>query len=257
VLFRPVSGPELEVVYSLIRQRDRPLTRPVLNQHCLPLYADKRPLSRQILDDALSFLAAARLIIEDSAGFRAVKPPHTGLSFRLMLLRQLQALATGEVELSHETDALCLQLLDHLFIKPDQLYVADVHSEANKLRPVADVGGISQEKIRSWKRVMAFSGIGQRIAQGFQCRYSPDLLLEILNAWSEREGILQEFFEGHLSLYLPFQTQADDLAQAVSCPLLHLHQQQVIDLKAYQDAASKPYFGEKRWRTITLAGGRP
>lgn len=257
MLFRPVSGTELEVVYSLVCQSDRLLTRSVISQHCLPLYADKRPLSRQILDDALSFLAAARLIIEDNAGFRAVKPSHPALSFRLTLLRQLQALACREVEATHETDTFYFQLLNHLFIKPDKLYVADVHSEANKLRPVADAGGISQEKIRSWKRVMAFLGIGQRIAQGFQCRYSPDLLLEILNAWSEREGILQELFEGHLSLYLPFQTQADDLAQALSCPVLHLHQRQVIGLKAYQDSASKPYFGEKRWRTITLAGGRP
>lgn len=254
MLFRPVSGPELEVVYYLVIQSDRPLSRQTLGQHCLPLYADKRAVSRQNLDDALSFLIAARLLVEDSAGFKATASFSAPLSFRLTLLRQLQGLAAGDLEAAHETDALYFQLLDHLFIKPDQLYVADVHAEANKLRPVADAGGISQEKTRSWKRVMAFLGIGQRIAQGFQCRYTPNLLLEILDTWPERKGILQKFFESHLSLYLPFQTQADDLAHAVSCSLLHLHQQQVINMSAYQDSSSKPYFGEKRWRYIAFEG---
>jgi hypothetical protein len=250
VLFRPVSGPELEVIYALLCRSDVPLTRHTLGQRCLPHYADRRTVSRQNLDDALSFLITAHLV-QDDEGLTALTHQPEPLSFRLLLLRQLHALAAGEIDPSHETDALYLQLLDHLFVKPDQLYVADVHVEANKLRSVVDIGGISQEKIRSWKRVMAFLGIGHRIAQGFQCRYAPDLLLEILCAWPEREGILQELFESHLALYLPFQTESGELAQAVSCSLLHLNQQQIVLMSAYQDSSSKPYFGDKRWRYLT------
>lgn len=255
MLFRPVYGPELEAVYNLVNQSDVPLTRQMISQLCLPLYLDKRAVSRQNLDDALSFLIAAGLV-EDKGHLKAITPANESASFRLVLLRQLQALATGEIEAAHETDALYFQLLDQLFIKPDLLYVADVHAEANKLRLVADMGGISQEKIRSWKRVMAFLGIGQRIAQGFQCRYAPDLLIEILGAWSEQEGILQELFENHLALYVPFQTQAGELAQAVSCPLFYLNERQVVNMRSYQDSSSKPYFGEKRWRYIVLEGGK-
>ena len=252
MLFRPVYGPELELIYKTICQSETPLTRQALSSRCFPRYTDERVVSRQNLDDAISFLMAAKLI-QDSGGFKPTNSAGTR-SFRLTLLRQLQTLASGEIEANHEIDRLYFQLLDQLFIKPDILYINDVHAEANKLRTVTEIGGVSQEKIRSWRRVMAFLGIGRRIANGFQCRYEPDLLIEILSAWSKSEGLLQNLFETHLILYAPYQTQAGELAQAVSQTLLHLNKQRLVCMKAYQDSSSKPYFGEQRWRHITFCG---
>lgn len=254
MLFRPVYGPELGAVYNFVSQGTGPVSRQDIYWSFLPTHQDDKVTSTQNIDDALSFLVSAGLVKSNGRFHSPLITPVK--SFRLLVLQQLQALATGEIEPSHKTDPLYFQLLDQLFIKPDVLYIADVHTEANKLRVVADVGGISQEKIRSWKRVMAFLGLGQRIAQGFQCRYAPDLLLEILDAWPEREGILQELFESHLALYMPFQTQAGELAQAVRHSLLYLSQQQVVVMRAYQDSSSKPYFGENRWRHIALPGDR-
>ena len=254
MLFRPVSGPEIEVIYTLIAQSPEPLSRQALYQACFPTYLDGRAVSSQSVDDALAFLVSA-FLIEEKSGFKLIQPKKTRAPFRLALISQLQKLASGAVEPVNKIDALYFVLLDQLFVKPDQLYISDVHAEANKLRLVVEMGGISQEKIRSWKRVMAFLGVGQRIAQGFQCVYTPKLLQQILSVWSVREGFIQEFLEEHFVHYLPFQTQAGDLAQAVCHSLDYLKQQQIVQMRAYQDSSSKPYFGERRWRYITYRKG--
>jgi hypothetical protein len=253
MLFRPVYGPELEVIYNLIAQSQTPLSRPMIYQACLPAFFDGRPVSPQSIDDALSFLVAAWLI-EDRNGFKAIAPERNQSSFRLTLISHMQSLARGEIVPLHDLDALYFLLLEEMFIRPDRLYVEDVHTEANKLRPVMEMGGISKEKIRSWKRVMAFLGIGQRIADGFCCVYDPTLLQEIIDAWRAREGFIQDLLETHVMNYLPLQTETGALAQAVGQPLLFLQKQQIIHMSAYQDASSKSYFADQRLRYLVYRG---
>jgi len=254
MLFRPVSGPELEVVYDLIAQSDVPVSRQTIYRACLLHHKDKSIVSPQSIDDALSFLVAA-FLVEDRDGFCLREPRNPTTSFQLAVINRLQALTNRKITPKYELDSLYLLLLQELFIKPDLLYVSDVHTEANKLRPVAELGGLSQEKIRSWKRVMAYLGIGRRIREGFQCVYSPTLLQEILATWDRREGFIQDFLEEHLVGYLPHQTQTGDLAHAVGQPLQYLHQQQDILMRPYQDAPNKPYFGEQRLRYLFYHGG--
>lgn len=254
MLFRPVSGPELDVVYTFVAQNTEPVSRQAIYQACLPAYKDKCAVSPQSIDDALSFLVAA-FLLEDHDGFCLREPGRPTTSFQLTVIIRLQALAGRKITPNHELDSLYLLLLQELFIKPDQLYVSDVHTEANKLRPVAELGGLSQEKIRSWKRVMAYLGIGRRIGDGFQCVYSSTLLQEILSVWGRREGFIQDFLEEHLARYLPYQTQTGDLVHAVGQPLWYLHQQRNILMRPYQDAPNKLYFGEQRLRYLVYKGG--
>ena len=211
MLFRPVYGPEIEVIYTFIKQNPTPVSRQVIYEACLPQYGDKRILSSQSIDDALSFLLAA-MLIEDRDGFRIRQSGVTEGSFRLTVIAQMQKLAQREVPPNHELDVQYFLLLQELFIKPDRLYVGDVHAEANKLRSVTELGGVSQEKIRSWKRVMAFLGIGRRVANGFQCVFDPSLLQEIIAAWQTREGFIQALLEGNFIEYLSFKTEADEVS---------------------------------------------
>ncbi len=251
MLFRPVFGPELEVVYALIAQSPKPVSRQELYRACLPYYIDKRAVSPQSIDDALAFLVAAHMV-QDWDGFCLKETETPEPSFRLNVLSHLQALAHRKTPPNHELDTLYLLLLQELFIEPDRLYISNVHAEANKLRLVSELGGVSQEKIRSWKRVMAFLGIGQRIGQGFQCVYSPALLQEILSTWNANEGFIQAFLESHFISYLPYQNQAGDLANAVAQPLWYLYQQGRILMRPYQDAPNKPYFGDQRLRYLVI-----
>jgi hypothetical protein len=253
MLFRTVYGPELEAIYTYLAEANGSLSRQAIHQAFMPTYQGERLASTQNIDDALSFLVAANLV-EENGKFH-ITVDCSDLPFRLLALRQLQRLTKGEIQAKHKVDPLYMLILDELFIKPDRLFVTDVHAEANQVREVKEVGGLSREKLQAWKRVMTFLGVGQRIGNGFQCAYVPDLLLSILDCWSEGNGLLQSFFETRLVNFLPFETLTGDLAQAVSQPLLYLAAQRKITLAPRQDSPSKSYFGEQRFRYITQGGG--
>lgn len=145
MLFRPANGPELEVVYSFIAQSPTPVSRQAIYQACLPYYVDKRTVAVQGVDDAISFLVAA-MLIEDRSGFRLCVSERGNSSFRLTAIAQMQKLANREVTPIHELDTLYFLLLRELFIVPDRLFVGDVHAEANKLRPVTELGESVRKK---------------------------------------------------------------------------------------------------------------
>lgn len=169
----------------------------------------------------------------------------------MRLLRQLRCLELRMIEPINPIDPLYMLILTGLFIHPNQLFVANVHAEANKLRQVADAGGLSREKLQAWKRVMEFLGIGQRVAGGFRCVYSPPLLLEIIDQWPQTGNSLQLFFEEYFGDILPYQTVNGHLAQAVEEPLRYLNDLDRISLAPLPDSPSKPYFGERKLRYIS------
>ena len=249
MLFRTVYGPELEALYLFVAQAEAPLSRPAIHAAFIARLAQGEPVSTQSVDDALAFLESARLIEETRAGYRALID-QPGQPFRALVLQQLRRLEVGTVEPLHPLDPLYLLLLTELFIKPDQLFLADLHVAANNLRQVAAAGGLSREKLQAWKRVMEFLGTGRRVASGFQCAYSPDLLLDILDGWPAGNDSLQSFFEDYLDPLLPCYTGRGDLALAVQEPLLYLGQAGAIALTSRQDSPSKPYFGERKLRYI-------
>ncbi len=248
MLFRPVYGPELAVIYNCIIQKKSAISRKNIYRCVLPIYQSDKVTSTQNVDDALSFLVATGLI-KGSSQFHAVFSNHMK-PFGLIVLQQLQALSCGAIEPFHEIDTLYFFILDQLFIKPNRSYVANLHAEVNKLRLVTQMGGISQEKIRSWKRVMGYLGLGCRIGHGFQCVYSPELLLNIFDTWSNEQGFIQIFLEEHFVNYLPFQAMTGDIAEAVQQPLLHLMTEGELTLYTRQDSSSKPYLGKKSFRYI-------
>lgn len=247
MLFRPVYGPELEMIYSLIAYSKSRLLRKEIHEACLPEVTEGIKVSPQGIDDGLIFLVSAGLIVDDG-GFQLKETDVTNISFRLRLLNQMHRLANGQLSASHELDKVYWQLLDTLFVGPDRLFIADMHTAANSVRAVVEQGGVSQEKIRSWQRVMTFLGAGRRIAGGFQCTYDLTLVQEMVEAWPVAEGFIQDFLESHVAHYLPFQTQTGELPQALSFPLRQLNQQQNVSMRAYQDASTKLYFDQHRWR---------
>lgn len=250
MLFRTVYGPELEAIYRFIAEANDSPSRPTIYATFLLQRSNDRPVSTQNVDDALSFLESVGLVRDAKRGGYHALGPFTDEPFRVKVLRQLRALELGLVEPVHPIDPLYGLLLTELFIRPNQLFVTDVHSEANKLRRVADVGGLSREKVQVWKRVMEFLGAGRRMLSGFMGVYSPSLVLEVLAQWPQTEGTLQSFLEEHFNRVLPFQTENGDLAHAVEQPLTYLESRGVISLTSLQDSPSKPYFGERRVKHI-------
>jgi hypothetical protein len=254
MLFRPVYGPELEAIYSFISQSEIRTSRQDIHQVFLPSRSNQNTLSTQNIDDALSFLISAGLITEFQNQFET--KISINYPFRLLVINHLRQLSQNEIEPKHPTDPLYFRLLDELFIKPDRLYVVDVHAEANKMHSVSEIGGISKEKIQSWKRVMEFLGTGRRLSAGFQLVYSKDLILEILDSWNKEEATLQSFFEHHFSLFLPFRTNRGDLPRSLESIFLFLEKTNVLRMNSRHDIPSRAYFGELKYKCISYLEGK-
>lgn len=250
MLFRTVYGPELEAVCNFVTVAEMPLSRYEIHSAFISQPAETGAVSTQSVDDALAFLESARLIEENSSGYQALTN-HPHQPFRVLVLQQLRRLEADTLESVHPFDPLYMLILTQLFIQPNQLFVADLHLAANKLCRVASAGGLSREKLQAWKRVMEFLGVGRRVANGFQCVYSPSLMIEILDQRPVRGETLQSFFEDYLDYILPCYTERGDLALAAQEPLVYLDRQGLIALTARQDSPSKPYFGERKLKYIT------
>lgn len=252
MLFRTVYGPELEAIYSFVRERNAQSIHP--NRQDVHLaFIPRRPDGSfpptQNVDDALAFLKSARMIAEESDGFH-LSTKSDNSPFAVGVLQAMRRIENGVETPDHPIDPLYTLLLTELFIKPDCLYVQDVYGEANQLRAVQAAGGLSREKVQAWKRVMEFLEVGRRVAGGFLCGYSPALIEAVLGQWDNNRGVLQPFFESHFTKTLPCLRADGDLAQAVRAPLAYLAEQGQIELFPLQDSPTRPYFGPKRYRGI-------
>lgn len=251
VLFRTVYGPELLAIYTFIADENkagRDLSRNDVHTAFVPRRADGGFCQTQNVDDALAFLRSAGLI--EREGTYQARGDGQG-TFRVRLLRAMRRIELGQEEAEHPVDRLYVLLLTELFIRPDRLFVQNLHAEANQLWQVKELGGISREKTQTWKRVMEYLGIGRRAFGGFLCTYSPRLVEEIIATWTEERGTLQAFFESTFGSILPYARQRDgDLAAPVRAPFEHLVAAGRLALFPLQDSPSKPYFGERHLKGI-------
>lgn len=256
MLFRTIYGPELEAIYSYVVecnakgvQPDRDNVQTIFIAH----QPDGSLPSTQSVDDALAFLESAGML-EELDGYRGCETMSRVGPFAVQVLKSMRRLEKGTASPSHPLDPLYTLLLTEIFIKPDQLFVADLHAAANQLEPVEEAGGLSKEKIGAWKRVMTFLDVGTRLPGGFQCAYSPGVVNVILGQWDRREGALQSFLQDCFGHFLPYARADSGLAQAVKAPLLHLLEREKIKLFPLQDSPTRSYFGRRRYKGIAWKG---
>ncbi len=254
MLFVTVYGPELESLFYYIHrctQQEGSISREQLYSTYLPQTALTHKGQTKNIEDATSYLKAAGLIEGDKDSFTTQPSIDVSMPFAALLLRQFRQLEHISTQIPR-IDLLYITLLDQLYITPNQSWISDVHAAANQLGLAQQIGGVSQEKIGAWKRVMEFLGLGYRMGSGFYCLYRPELLQAILERWPLGEGMLQEFFERYLQSWLPCLTGRGEVAQPVACALEYLAQKRSIDLHAKQDSPSRPYFGTHHLRGIKV-----
>ena len=176
MLFLTVYGPELESVFSYVHTYTKIQTNIAQEQiyeAYLPQTSQKSRGQTKNLEDALGFLKAAHLINGNGLYSSCVSTTEALLPFPILLMRQLRLLEQNSSQLSL-IDLLYIRMLDCLFISPNQLWINDLHAAANQLDIAKQAGGVSQEKIGAWKRVMEFLGVGYRVGNGFYCLYRPE-----------------------------------------------------------------------------------
>lgn len=254
MLFVTVYGPELESLFYYVHkysQREGSIHREQLYSAYLPQTASPQKGQTKNIEDALSYLKAARLIEGDKDSFTTQPGVDVSVPFAALLLRQFRQLEQISTQIPR-INLLYITLLDQLYITPNQTWISDVHVAANQLGLAQQIGGISQEKIGAWKRVMEFLGLGYRMGSGFYCLYRPELLQTVLERWPLGEGTLQEFFERYLQSWLPCLTGKGEVAQPAACALEYLAQKGSIELNTKQDSPSRPYFGAHHLRGLKV-----
>jgi hypothetical protein len=89
--------------------------------------------------------------------------------------------------------------------------------------------------------VLEYLGLGRRVASGFQCVYTPDLVREILQA--QRPGIyeLEAFLEQAVEPYLPTRTRDGEIALALWTPFDFLRDSGEIRLDRVQDSPARRF----------------
>jgi hypothetical protein len=254
MLFRTVYGPELEAIYEFIHDTNNRVNRKIIHQYFSSYKMDKKHFSTQNIDDALSFLVSANLITEKKGHF--ITNESDEISFKLLCIKKLQQLTRHKTKIHHLYDPYYFYIFEELFVKLDKFFILDLHKEVNQLKSVTEIGGLSKEKIQSWKRVMEFLGIGLRVSTGFQFVYSIDLITEIINRWGKVEGTLQSFFDDHFSSYLPCCSNRGQLPKSLEKGLLFLEMTNSLQLFSKHDTPSKIYFDERKYNYIYIHGGR-
>lgn len=258
MLFPTVYGPELESLFRYIHSlaRDRAVSRAQIYAAYVPQRLLPQKGQTKNIEDALGFLKAARLIAGEQSFSSCVPEAEAALPFAALLLRGFRQLELQAPQLPL-LDLLYIQMLDRLFISPDRPWISDLHTAANQLDLAHQVGGVSQEKIAAWKRVMEFLGVGYRVGNGFYCLYQPELIATIAHQWARSEGTLQDFFERHLQHWIPCLTARSDVAYAASHPLEWLARHGSLALFPRQDSPSRPYFRDHQFRGIRLQAEAP
>lgn len=253
MLFVTVYGPELDAIYCYVRkytQRVGLVSREQLYSAFLPQTLLTHKGQTKNIEDAIHYLKAAGLIDGDKA-YSSLPNTDTDLPFATILLHRFRQLESHSSQIPL-LDLLYITLLEQLYIAPNQLWISDLHVAANQLPLAQQVGGISQEKIGAWKRVMEFLGIGYRMGSGFYCLYRPELVDTIARRWNTTQGTLQEFFEEHLQSWIPSLTARGEVALSVSYTLEMLEHNEYIRLLPKQDSPARPYFGARCLRGIEL-----
>lgn len=256
MFFLTVYGPELESIFRYIykyARKNGSISRNQLYGAYFPHQSATSKGQTKNLDDALHYLKAAKLLTleGDSILLSEQDKIEASLPFSALLLRQLQQLKHHQEDLA-SLDRIYVTLLEQLYVLPNRIWLSDVHDAANQLDLAHQVGGISQEKINAWKRVMEFSGVGYRVGSGFYCLYQPELVSFIIRQWPQTDGTLQQFFEDYLQSWLPCLSARGEVALPVAYVLDQLDLEGRIHLYPKQDSPTKPYFNDRRLKGIQI-----
>lgn len=245
MLFRTVYGPELQAVYTFVTRRGVATTESLQRWFVQEQVTTTEGAN---LGEAMAFLLALKLLHRDH------EQPETLFAtpvpeFRLGVLERLNEVHEQPNEHTHELDPWFSGILRQCFVKPNHLYVQDLHRVVNAEKlPVP----CSEEKVTAWRRVMEYLGCGRRMGPGFLATYRVELVKAILRRWA-REGPLEDFLR-FAERYIPTLTSTGDISEAISNPLLHLEALGHLKLSTRGDFAGRAYLGERRLKWISMGG---
>jgi hypothetical protein len=138
-----------------------------------------------------------------------------------------------------------------LFVKPERLFIEDLHIETNKLFSKV---AISQEKINAWKRMMEYFGLGYRYYNGgYYGLPKLKLMKELVSDIGGWEGPLQILFEQHIHPIIPC-IHNGKVFRGFIYGMMSLHELSLINLTRKQDLPFYSYGEKKEWNWVSIGG---
>lgn len=168
---------------------------------------------------------------------------------RLQLFKNIRDISKNEP--NDSLNHVFTTLFDQLFVKPDQMFVMNMHYHINSKFEKTLVG---HEKINAWKRIMECFGLGRRVYTGFYGLPHISLLKEIVQHIGPWEGPLHQYCEIYIDPILPCITAEGNVYSGLIFGLSYLNSIDYIEISQKQDLPFKSYGSSHEWNWIHIKG---
>ncbi|WP_144553430.1 hypothetical protein [Bacillus sp. X1(2014)] len=242
-LFQICYGPEIGSILQTVQKNPGIARSELIAKY---QYQPEGDIS-SLMDAALIFLMNLHFIKLDE--LKHIWPLHHSEVKDFHYLQRLKEIAE-ESNNPADSNYIFSTMYYYLFVVPNQLYIKDLHYEANlKFDKLA----ISQEKVNAWKRMMEYFGLGYRVYGGFYALPQLNLMKSVVKEIGPWEGPLQLFFEKKINSIIPC-VHNGSVFNGMVFAVLNLGNDSILRLSKKQDL---PYtsFGEKKeWNWVKIGG---
>ena len=152
---------------------------------------------------------------------------------------------------SESLNYIFTNLFDHLFVKPNRMFVSNLHYHVISSFSKTIVG---HEKINAWKRIMEYMGLGRRVYSGFYGLPQLNLMKDIVCSEPSWEGSLHHFCETVINPIIPCITNEDKVYNGILFSLVALSEVGCISISHKQDLPFKSYGPNLEWNWINVGG---
>ncbi len=238
MLFQMCYGPEIPSVYEVI------CMQPDITLEELKVtfsYSEKSDIT-SLIENTLSFLEALQLLEKKENGYFSLTSEWDDLFFlkRLADIRKM--------ELNNSLNYVFSSLYFELYVKPNKMYIDDLHYYVNKAFSDTVVG---KEKINAWKRIMECFGLGYRMYSGFYALPHPNLFRKLVSNQGSWDGPLIQYCQEVIHPIVPC-VWAGQIFTGTLMALNLLHKEKKVRLERKQDLPYPSYGPEQQWNWITI-----
>ncbi|MBN9653289.1 hypothetical protein J0K78_03345 [Halobacillus sp. GSS1] len=239
-LFQLCYGPEIHSIFHTIQSYPNIRKEELVNKF---QYKQDGNID-SLIEETLQFLDSLKVInINEN---KEIKACETNLDV-VDILKKLNLISERSNN-PGDPNYVFTNIYIDLFVKPNQLFIGDLHYEINKHYELVS---ISKEKVNAWKRMMEYFGLGYRYNGGFYALPNYNLLKSIIRRIGKWDGPLQQFFERVIYPIIPCLYKGD-IYRGIVFGLLYLNKVGLVQLSRKQDIPFGSFGGNNEWNWITV-----
>lgn len=241
MLFQMCYGPEIQTIFESILRQPGKTVGDLKHEFQYKQDGDIKSL----IEGVITFLEEVKYVNRTEEGIIPLEKEWD----RLRLFRNMREISRHEP--IDSLNYVFTTLYDQLFVKPDRMFLTNMHHHINSKFERTLVG---HEKINAWKRMMECFGLGRRAYTGFYALPQISLLKELVQHISSWEGPLHQYCETHIEPTLPCLTTEGNVYSGLIFGLAYLNSIGYIELSQKQDLPFKSYGPNHEWNWIHIKG---